>query len=217
MVASDVVASVAAAAAAPISGKARLRLLAWLVADARGSRWWNGGAGLDKPAAETVGKRLERQADRVRAELDPARAAARVDRERVAAAGGDAGRLAVIDATEQAVIERARGEVYVGFHELESLMPEPYPVMPPPPPPELLEPEPEPAPALAHVPPAPAHAPEDVNDTIFKLHQALVAKGVRCPGLLMPDYLDDEVACHTTCSAHSVLSAESRCTVLAVH
>ena len=56
-----------------------------------------------------------------------ARAAARADRERVAAAGGDAGRLAAIDATEQAAIKRAREEVYVGFHELESLMPEPPP------------------------------------------------------------------------------------------
>ena len=57
LVASDVVTSAAAASHEKISGKAQLRCLAWLLADARGSPWWCIDVGLDKAAAETVGKR----------------------------------------------------------------------------------------------------------------------------------------------------------------
>ena len=61
--ASDVAKSVAAEAP-PISGNSALRLLAWTVADARGATLV-----LEKPLALTVGKRLDRQAGSVRAQL----------------------------------------------------------------------------------------------------------------------------------------------------
>ena len=67
VIASDLVRAEASA----LSGKARLRLLAWLLADARGAT-----TPLDKKLADTVGKRLERQAERVRSALDEARATA---------------------------------------------------------------------------------------------------------------------------------------------
>jgi hypothetical protein len=82
VMASDAATLVAAAALEPVSGKARLRMLAWLVADARGARDWSFGNGLDKAAAETVGKRLDRQAQKVRGELADAQAAAAADRAR---------------------------------------------------------------------------------------------------------------------------------------
>ena len=53
VVASDTVAAVATQAPTKPSGKAKLRLLAWLVADARGAD-----TPLEKALAETVGKRL---------------------------------------------------------------------------------------------------------------------------------------------------------------
>ena len=53
VVASDAVATVAAEQPRPPSGKSLLRLLAWIVADARGAS-----TVLDKLLAETVGKRL---------------------------------------------------------------------------------------------------------------------------------------------------------------
>ena len=62
LVASDVVTSAAAASHEKISGKAQLRCLAWLLADARGSPWWGIDVGLDKAAAETVGSAAGRQA-----------------------------------------------------------------------------------------------------------------------------------------------------------
>ena len=46
--------------AAQLSGKAKLRLLAWLLADARGAT-----TPIDKKLAETVGKRLDAQVKRV--------------------------------------------------------------------------------------------------------------------------------------------------------
>jgi len=184
VVASDVTTSAAANADESVSGKARLRMLAWLVADARGAAEWGVDAGLDKAAAETVGKRLDRQAQKVRAELDNARAAAAADRARATAACAGDDFLAVIDSTEQQAIARARNEVYVGYHELESLMPRSEP--------EVLEPELAPAPAPAQ--PAPPPATEDVNDTIFKLHEALEAKGIRCPVHLI-SYQQDDEAC----------------------
>ena len=61
--ASDGVKSVAAEAPS-ISGNSALRLLAWTVADARSAT-----TVLEKPLALTVGKRLDRQAGSVRAQL----------------------------------------------------------------------------------------------------------------------------------------------------
>ena len=58
VMAKEIVAAVAAAAQPKLSGKAQLRLLAWVVADARGAR-----VAMEKALAETVGKRLDRQAD----------------------------------------------------------------------------------------------------------------------------------------------------------
>ena len=108
----------------PISGKAQLRLLAWVVADARGAI-----VPLEKALAETVGKRLDRQAKNVRDTV----AAASEQAERMRAYVREelppelhAEKIAAIDATEQRAIEAPRSEVYVGFHELDSLLPETY-------------------------------------------------------------------------------------------
>jgi len=97
VVASDAVDAAAAAYRASIeglglpafSGKAQLRLLAWLVADARGADKL-----LDKPEAEKVGKRLQRQAQTVREALAAASAAAEADRSRAREEGADEARLA---------------------------------------------------------------------------------------------------------------------------
>ena len=79
VVASDTVEAVATQAPTKPSGKAKYRLLAWLVADARGADTL-----LEKALAETVDKRLDRQATAVRAATadavqlaESARAAAR--------------------------------------------------------------------------------------------------------------------------------------------
>jgi len=126
VVASDTVEAVATQAPTKPSGKAKYRLLAWLVADARGAD-----TPLKKALAETVGKRLDRQATAVRAATadavqlaESARAAAR------SAAASDPAlqatleaTLAGIDADEQAALGRPRSEVYVGFHELDALLP----------------------------------------------------------------------------------------------
>ena len=125
VVASDVVAGVAAEEQ-PLSGNAALRLLAWTVADARGAA-----IAMDKPLALTVGKRLDRQSQSVRAQLTaPSERAAQQHLE--LESGGRSAALvaqarADIDAAERAASEAARhtarGEVYVGFHELEGLLP----------------------------------------------------------------------------------------------
>ena len=123
VVASDAVAAVAAAASPPLSGKAKLRLLAWVLADARGA-----GQPLDRALAETVGKRLEKQAQKVRDILaaasahasqarDAAHKAAAQDASLVAALASE---LAAIDTTERNAYASARDEVYIGFHELGS-------------------------------------------------------------------------------------------------
>jgi len=65
------------------SGKVQLRLLAWVVADARGAV-----VSMDKPLAETVGKRLDRQARKVRAEQERATEDAQQARDRVHALAG---------------------------------------------------------------------------------------------------------------------------------
>jgi hypothetical protein len=100
--ASDVVKSVAAEDKA-LSGNAGFRLLAWTVADARGAT-----AVLDKPLALTVGRRLDSRALTVREEL-------------AQAAEQDQG--CSINVSEQAAMAKAREEVYIGFGELESLLP----------------------------------------------------------------------------------------------
>ena len=193
VVASDVATAVAATSAEKVSGRSRFRMLAWLVADARGSVEWGFDGGLDKVLAETVGRRLDRQAQRVRDELNAACAAAEADRLRAQVAGADDDALALIDDAERKAIMRARDEVYVGFTELEALLPQPAEAHVPPQP-EAEEPEPEPTPVPTPAPPACASAPEDVNDTIFKLHEVLEAKGIRCPHELI-DYREDDVAC----------------------
>lgn len=126
VVALDAVNAVAITSGAKMSGKARLRLLAWVVADARGAS-----TPMEKPLAETVGKRLERQALKVRAEIDCAveaaielrdlaHARARADPAHRASLRAD---LAVIDDTVRLAREKAAREVYVGFHELDQLLP----------------------------------------------------------------------------------------------
>jgi len=106
-----------------------VRLLAWVVADARGATM-----ALDKALAETVGKRLDRQAQKVRAQLACATREAEEARTRLAAVvapsapigGMDPGRMAArsaeINAAEAQAYQRARSEVYIGFHELEPLL-----------------------------------------------------------------------------------------------
>ena len=123
VVASDAVTAVAAATLPALSGKATLRLLAWVVADARGAT-----TPLEKALAETVGKRLEKQAQKVRETLAAATADAAEARESARAAAAQdanlaaalAAELAAIDALEQGAYDRARDEVYIGFHELGS-------------------------------------------------------------------------------------------------
>ena len=107
-------------AASTLSGKAQLRLLAWLLADARGAT-----SPLDKKLAETVGKRLSAQAQRVRCALDEARSTAELQRAEARAAAALAAdaadlpkRLAAIDAAEQQALSAPNTEVYVGFWEL---------------------------------------------------------------------------------------------------
>ena len=126
----------AAAAAMTISGVARYRLLAWTVADARGAT-----VPLDKPLALTVGKRIERQAIKTRADLASVADAAQAARDRAreaadrASEGGPAreglpSELAAIDQAEQARLNELRDEVYIGFNELESLLPSESDVVP---------------------------------------------------------------------------------------
>jgi hypothetical protein len=123
VVASDAVSAVATGASPPLSGKAALRLLAWVVADARGAT-----TPLEKALADTVGKRLEKQAQKVRETLAAATAEAAEAREAARTAAAQdaslaaalASELAAIDAVEHGAYERARDEVYVGFHELGS-------------------------------------------------------------------------------------------------
>jgi hypothetical protein len=125
VVASDAVATVAAEQPRPPSGKSLLRLLAWIVADARGAS-----TVLDKLLAETVGKRLDRQAQKVRTTLARATKVAEFARSDLltvladsALASDGADRRAEIDAAEKQAYEHARDEVYIGFHELEALLP----------------------------------------------------------------------------------------------
>ena len=146
VIASDAVSGVGREQPA-LSGNATLRLLAWTVADASGAT-----VALDKPLALTVGKRLDRQAQSVRANFAAISGRAREARLRVsaAAAGNPAlaatleREIAQIDVKEQSAMSVARTEVYVGFHELASLLPEN----------EVEEAALEPPPAPVSTPPA---------------------------------------------------------------
>ena len=128
VMAADAVAAAAAKAQPQPSGKAQLRLLACVVADAHGAD-----IPLQKPLAETVGKRLDRQARSVRATTEAAVQHAKNARAAVSdGADWDGGpgevralraALAKIDEEAAAALARSREEIYVGFHELESLVP----------------------------------------------------------------------------------------------
>ena len=121
VIASDAVTAVSAEEPA-LPGNARLRLLAWTVADARGAT-----RPLEKPLALAVGKRLDRQAQSVQAVLLQAVECATQDREELV--GGDCSLAHVsctrpeIDARVQAAFKKAHDEIYVGFWELVELLP----------------------------------------------------------------------------------------------
>jgi hypothetical protein len=85
---------------------------------------------LEKLLAKTVGKRLDRQAQKVRTTLARATKVAEVVRSDLltvlpggALALDGAVRRAELDAAEKQAYEHARDEVYIGFHELEALLP----------------------------------------------------------------------------------------------
>ena len=108
--ASDGVKSVAAEAPS-ISGNSALRLLAWTVADARSAT-----TVLEKPLTLTVGKRLDRQAGSVRAQLAGIRERAEEQRSRLrATVRGDAlaQELAHAGAAEARELSAVHDEVYV--------------------------------------------------------------------------------------------------------
>ena len=137
MLADDTVKGVASA----LSGKAQLRLLAWLVADAMSA-----GTPLEKPLAETVGKRLNRQAQRIRGEL--VAVADRAEKERGAARDAAAlaglavdtkndrlqtelaGQLSAADRREVEQLDKLQREIYNGFSELGLEAPQEPPITP---------------------------------------------------------------------------------------
>ena len=135
VVATDAVAAMAAAQKPPPAGNVLLRLLAWVVADARGAT-----VAMENKLALTVGKRLDRQAQKVRIAI--AAAVATAEAERVAAAG-DADLLASINAAERLALDAPCKEVYVGFHELNMLL-QPSPLTSPSPSRESPSPSPSP-------------------------------------------------------------------------
>ena len=117
--ASDVIRSVAAEDP-PLNGNSTLRLLAWTVADARGAT-----VVLEKPLALTVGKRLDRQAQFVRAKLEEIRERAQEERGRLDSGDfHDRVYLNQVDQDEAKALRRVREEEYIGFHELDALLPE---------------------------------------------------------------------------------------------
>jgi hypothetical protein len=145
VVAADAVAQAATAAAQPVSARSRLRLLADVVAEARGAR-----QRLERSLAFTVGTRLERQPKKVLGDCEAARAAAAAERE--AAHAAVAADLAIapgldleleqIDRKERRKLLEPTTEVYVGFWELDALLapeaPATSPEAPPPPTPNTL-------------------------------------------------------------------------------
>ena len=110
VLAADAVEAVAAKQQARPTGRAQFRLLAWSVADARGAA-----TPLDKAVAETVGKRLDRQAKKVRIALESCEHEYR--ERRLIASDVD---HAALDAAHRLEMETLRAEVYIGFHELET-------------------------------------------------------------------------------------------------
>lgn len=122
VVASDALqVAVDAAPGAKPSGKALQRCLARLVAAAMGSE-----VHLDPGPATTAGKRLEKQAAKVRAAAIEASIVAATQRREAQAAAATNGsladglsaRLEQIDAAEAAALAAPCREVYVGFHEI---------------------------------------------------------------------------------------------------
>ena len=123
----------AADAATPIlSGLGRKRLMAWVVIDVVRSP-----VVLDRTAADKAGGRIWLQAQRVSAariaiadgaakECAAARAAAAADPNLEA---GLATKLAAVDAAEKLKVSEQRGEVYIGFHELEIASPPQLPLV----------------------------------------------------------------------------------------
>ena len=122
-VAVDVVEAVVTKQQPRPSGRAQFRLLAWTVADARGAA-----APLDMAVAEAVGKRLDRQAKRVRDAMKAVSAGAREARLQLSGGMADPATLkegiAAVDVEERSRLEALRAEVYVGFHELNALLPD---------------------------------------------------------------------------------------------
>ena len=122
-VAVDVVEAVVTKQQPRPSGRAQFRLLAWTVADARGAA-----APLDRAVAEAVGKRLDRQAKRVRDAMKAVSAGARELRLQLSGGMADPATLkegiAAVDVEERSRLEALRAEVYVGFHELNALLPD---------------------------------------------------------------------------------------------
>ena len=108
-VAVDVVEAVVTKQQPRPSGRAQFRLLAWTVADARGAA-----APLDMAVAEAVGKRLDRQAKKVRGDLESCELAYR--ERRLITSDVD---HASMDEAFRLEVETLRSEVYIGFHELE--------------------------------------------------------------------------------------------------
>jgi hypothetical protein len=123
----------AADAATPIlSGLGRKRLMVWVVIDVVRSP-----VVLDRMAADKAGGRIWLQAQRVSAaliaiadgaakECAAARAAAAADPNLEA---GLATKLAAVDAAEKLKVSELRGEVYIGFHELEIASPPQLPLV----------------------------------------------------------------------------------------
>ena len=156
----DAVAAVASQSP-KLSGKAQQRLLAWTLADAMVPD-----RAIDRALAETVGKRLEKQAAKVTGLLEAAASHAEQARQdahhaialaelaRCEPSNADIinalpAKLASIDTAEGECLDAINLEVYIGFHELGLSTPDPTssanPVVPPPtppPPPALPPPEP---------------------------------------------------------------------------
>jgi hypothetical protein len=109
VVAVDAVEAVVAKQHPRPSGRAQFRLLAWTVADARGAA-----TPLEKALAETVGKRLDRQAQKVRGDIELCER--EYHERRLYASEAE---HASMDAAHRLAMEALRTEVYVGFHELE--------------------------------------------------------------------------------------------------
>jgi len=118
----EAISTAVAESASAVSGKAKLRLMAWLLCDACGHE----GPVLERSDAEAAGKRLQRQAERVRATAEVAKVkAARLRDKAVTVVANDKtltaelpATLAAIEAELQVALALPRAEVYVHFPEL---------------------------------------------------------------------------------------------------